>query len=111
MQPKTAEIAIREGLIRGSKQIRHEKAGDGLTEMEWRQLPTIVGEPEQVLFDTQTGKLRYILKSAVAGVKLAVEFDYMKKGNPAINMIVSGFRQSSQTIAEKIRGGVYEIVE
>ena len=109
--PVSAEIAIREGLIRGSKQIRHEKAGDGLTDMEWRQLPSIVGDAEQVLFDTQTGKLLYILKSQEAGIKLAVEFDYLKKGNPAVNMIVSGFRQATKTIEEKIRGGIYEVVE
>lgn len=109
--PVTAEIAIREGLIRGSKQIRHEKAGDGLTEMEWRQLPSIISNAEQVLFDTQTGKLLYILKSQDAGIKLAVEFDYIKKGNPAVNMIVSGFRQATSTIEEKIRGGLYEVVE
>lgn len=109
--PITAEIAIREGLIRGSKQIRHEKAGDGLTEMEWRQLPSIVGDAEQVLFDTQTGKLLYILKSQDAGIKLAVEFDYIKKGTQAVNMIVSGFRQASKTIEEKIRGGIYDVVE
>lgn len=109
--PVSAEIAIREGLIRGSKQIRHEKAGDGLTEMEWRQLPSIIGNAEQVLFDTQTGKLLYIPRSMDAGVKLAVEFDYIKKGNPAVNMIVSGFRQATKTIEEKIRGGIYQVVE
>lgn len=79
--------------------------------MEWRQLPFIVGDAERVLFDTQTGKLLYILKSQDAGVKLAVEFDYVKKGNPAVNMIVSGFRQATKTIEEKIRGGIYEVVE
>jgi len=109
--PKTADIAIREGLIRGSKQVRHENAGDGLTQMEWRQLPSIIGNPDQVLFDTQTGKLLYIAASADAGTKLAVEFDYMKKGEPVTNMIVSGFRQSSETIAEKIRGGIYQVVK
>lgn len=109
--PQSADITIREGLLRGSKQARHEKAGDGLTEMEWRQLPAIIANPEHVLFDSQTGKLLYIVASADAGIKLAVEFDYLKKGEPVTNMIVSGFRQSSQTIAEKIRGGIYEVVK
>ncbi|BBL58357.1 hypothetical protein MKFW12EY_19700 [Methylomonas koyamae] len=45
------------------------------------------------------------MKSKDAGVKLAVEFDYIKKGNPAVNMIVSGFSQATRTIEEKIRGG------
>jgi hypothetical protein len=98
-------------LICGSKQSRHEKAGDGLIEMEWRQLPSIIGSPEQVLFDTQTAKLLYIFKSSDAGIKLAVEYDYIKKGAAITNMIVSGFRQSTLTISEKIRGGIYEVIQ
>jgi hypothetical protein len=112
IQPNTAEIAIREGLIRGSKQERHSLAGDAFTEMEWRKLPAIIGEPEQVLFDTRTGKLIYIYPSDDdRHMKLAIEFDYKKtKGGP-LNMIVSGFKQSVTTIAEMIRGGLYESVE
>ncbi len=109
--PQSAEIAIREGLIRGSKQARHDLAGDGLSEMEWRQLPTIIANPDQVLFDTRSGKLIYIAAAATDGVKLAVEFDYKKvKGGP-LNMIVSGFRQSTAILAEMIRGGLYEVVQ
>jgi hypothetical protein len=112
IQPKTAEIAIREGLIRGSKQERHSLAGDAFTEMEWRKLPAIIGEPEQVLFDTRTGKLIYVYPSDDdRHMKLAIEFDYKKtKGGP-LNMIVSGFKQSATTIEEMIRGGLYESVE
>jgi hypothetical protein len=68
------------------------KHGDGLTETEWRGLPSIVASPDQVLRDTQTGKLLYIAASSDVGIKLAVEFGYIKKGNTAVNMIVSGFR-------------------
>ena len=92
--PQTAEIAIREGLIRGSKQVRHEKAGDGLTLMEWRLLPLVVGSPEQVLFDTRTGKLIYVYPSDDSrNIKLSVEFDYKKTKGKPLNMIVSGFKQ------------------
>lgn len=112
IQPLTAEIAIREGLIRGSKQDRHMAAGDALNEMEWRRLPTVVGEPEQILFDTRTGKLLYILASDDArNIKLSVEFDPKKLKKDQLNMIVSGFKQSQATIDEMIRGGLYEIVQ
>ncbi|UOA07786.1 phage minor head protein [Methylobacter sp. S3L5C] len=109
--PKTAEIAISEGLIKGTKQIRHEKSGDALNEMEWRQLPEIVGNPERILFDMQTGKLLYVGASSDASTKFSIEFDYLKKGSPFINQVVSGFRQSNATIAEKIRGGIYVVVK
>jgi len=110
--PVTAEIAIREGLIRGSKQARHTASGDALTAMEWRKLPSVVGDPEQVLFDTRTGKLIYIYASDDSrAIKMSVEFDPKKiKGGP-LNMIVSGFKQPAVTIAEMIRGRLYEVVQ
>ncbi|MCF7964014.1 MAG: phage head morphogenesis protein [Methylobacter tundripaludum] len=112
IQPVTAEIAIREGLIRGSKQDRHTAAGDALNEMEWRRLPMIVSEPEQILFDTRTGKLLYIFPSDDArNIKLSVEFDPKKLKKDQLNMIVSGFKQPTSTIDEMIRGGLYEIVQ
>jgi len=112
IQPVTAEIAIREGLVRGSKQDRHAAAGDALNEMEWRRLPMIVDEPEQILFDTRTGKLLYIFPSDDArNIKLSVEFDPKKLKKDQLNMIVSGFKQPSSTIDEMIRGGLYEIVQ
>lgn len=112
IQLLTAEIAIREGLIRGSKQARHTASGDALNEMEWRRLPTVVGDPEQILFDTRTGKLLYILASDDArNIKLSVEFDPKKLKKDQLNMIVSGFKQSQSTIDEMIRGGLYEIVQ
>jgi len=112
IQPLTAEIAIREGLIRGSKQARHTVSGDALNEMEWRRLPSVIGEPEQILFDTRTGKLLYILASDDArNIKLSVEFDPKKLKKDQLNMIVSGFKQSQLTIDEMIRGGLYEIVQ
>lgn len=102
--PVTAEIAVREGLIRGSKQARHDKAGDGLTESEWRRLPSIVADPDQVFSDTRTGKLVYVTASVTDGIKLAIGFEYKKD---APNAIVSGFRQSTKTIDEMIKGGLY----
>ncbi len=111
IQPATAEIAIREGLVRGSKQARHTSSGDALTEMEWRRLPQILSEPEQVLFDTRTGKLIYVYASDDArNIKLSVEFDPKKLKKDQLNMIVSGFKQPSATIEEMIRGGIYEVV-
>ena len=108
--PVTAEIAVREGLIRGSKQARHDKAGDGLTEAEWRQLPRMLSQPSRVLLDFQTGKLVYVMDTDDAGVKITVNYDYKKKGKE-LNMIVSGFRQSSKTIEERIKGKLYREIK
>lgn len=108
--PVTAEIAVREGLIRGSKQARHEKAGDGLTEAEWRQLPQMLSQSSRVLLDVATGKLVYVMDTENAGVKITVDYDYKKKGKE-LNMLVSGFRQSSKTIEERIKGKLYREIK
>jgi len=108
--PQTAEISVREGLIRGQKQTRHDRAGDGLSEMEWRQLPAILAEPDQVLWDIESQKLIYVAMSDDAGIKLTFTYDYLKKGKQ-MNMIVSGFRQSSKTLEERLRGKLYQIVK
>ncbi|MEI6070134.1 MAG: phage minor head protein [Methylococcaceae bacterium] len=109
--PKTAEIAIREGLIKGTKQTRHEKkTSDALSEMEWQQLPEIVSNPDQILFDTRSGYVIYVLKTNNPAIKLSVKFDYAKKGVKT-NMIVSAFKQSVSTIAEMIKGKVYERIK
>ncbi len=108
--PSTAEISIREGLIRGQEQARHDKAGDGLTEAEWRRLPSIIDEPDQVLWDVESQKLIYVAKSQDAGIKLTVTYNYLKKSKEA-NMIVSGYRQSSKTLEERLRGKLYEVVK
>lgn len=109
--PQSAAIAVQEGLLRGTKQARHEKAGDGLMTEEWRRLPEILDHPDQILFDKRSGKLVYVVDSSDAGIKLAVEFDYRAGKNARTNMIVSGFRQSAETIAQMIRGKLYEVVK
>ncbi|SFM49768.1 Phage Mu protein F like protein [Nitrosomonas nitrosa] len=109
--PQTAEVAVREGLIRGQKQARHLKAGDGLNEAEWRRLPSIIAEPDQVLWDVDKENLIYIANSDDVGIKLSVRFEFRSNKTNRTNMIVSGFRQSSKTLEERLRGKLYEVVK
>lgn len=105
--PTNAAIGIREGLIRGTKQSRHEQAQDALLPGEWRRLPEILSKPEAVYFDTRTGKLIYIVSAGDdAAIKLSIEFDYARKGEAVMNMIVSGFRQAGDTIEQMVKGGL-----
>lgn len=107
--PKTAAIGVQEGLIRGTKQDRHmTKTQDGLLPEDWRRLTGALDAPEAIYFDTRTGKLVYVVSAGdAAGIKLSVEFDYRVNKSDRINMVVSGFRQSSKTIDELVRGGLY----
>jgi hypothetical protein len=111
ISPQSASIGIQEGLILGTKQARHIAAQDGLLDSDWRRLTEIIEDPEAVYFDTRTGKLVYVASAGdAAGIKLSVAFDYRVAKTERMNMVVSGFRQSSKTIDELVRGGLYEPV-
>ena len=94
-----------------SSKNRHIAAQDGLLDSDWRRLTEIIESPEAVYFDIRTGKLVYVASAGdAAGIKLSVEFDYRVAKTERMNMVVSGFRQSSKTIDELVRGGLYEPV-
>lgn len=111
--PATAEIAVQDGLIVGKKALRHQEAGDALTADEWARLPAMLADPDQILFDTRTGKLLYLAASDdPRQAKLAVEFDYkLKKGKDEVNMLVSAFKVPQAAIDAEIKGGFFEVVK
>lgn len=111
--PASAEIAVQDALIVGKKATRHADAGNALSEEEWTALPALLEHPGQVLFDTRSGNLIYVIASDDAAVgKLAVEFDYVpKRHKGAVNLLVSAFRVLADTIAGDIKSGVLQIVK
>jgi len=44
-------------------------------------------------------------------MKISVEFDYKKIKKTDLNMIVSGFKQSSTTIDDMIKRGIYQVIK
>lgn len=109
----SAEIAVQDGLIIGKKALRHQLAGDALSAAEWAGLPSLLEAPDQILFDTRTGKLLYIGGSGdERQAKLALEFNYaLKRGNGPVNMIVSAFKVAMEAITSEIKGGFYLMVK
>ena len=81
IQPLIAEIAVPDSLILGPKQRRHADAGNAFTREEWRNLPEMITHPEQILFDTRSGKLLYIYPAGRPDkAKIAVELDFQTIG-------------------------------
>jgi hypothetical protein len=111
--PATAEIAVQDSLIVGKKAVRHQDAGDALTPEEWATLPDMLANPDQILYDTNSGKLLFVANSSDPRLaKLAVEFDYkLKKGKGDTNLLVSAFKILAETIAGDIAGGLFEVVK
>lgn len=112
IEPAGAEIAVQDRLVLGPKEARHQKAGDGLTEAEWRNLPAILDAPSRILYDPKSGHLLFIGEAGDAAEKLTVEFDFLlKKSRDTMNMIVSAYRQRLADIEGAIKGGVLEVVK
>lgn len=112
IQPITAEIAVPDSLILGPKQRRHADAGNALTHEEWRNLPGMLAHPEQILFDTRSGKLLYIYPAGGGQAKMAVEFDYQRSRKQQItNAIVSAFKTQQVDIDGMTKGGIWKVVK
>jgi hypothetical protein len=114
--PATAEIALQDAIVVGKKAVRHQAAGDALTAAEWSRLPDILANPDQVLYDVNSGKLLYVSTSTDPNeprdTKVAIEFDYaLKKTKGMTNMIVSAFKLPGADIAGAIAGGLYQVVK
>ncbi len=111
--PVSAEIAVQDKLVLGLKERRHQAAGDGLTDAEWRRLPELLDAPQQILYDTRSGHLLYIGDAGDAAEKLAVEFDFRvdKSADTRMNLIVSAYRQRLSDIDGQIKGGVWQVIE
>jgi hypothetical protein len=107
IEPMTAEIAIRSGVIVGPKAIRHEKAGDAIPLSFWEGLPEAINDPLAVLFDNVSGKMIYIFaEDGSRRPQVAVEFDFQTgKTKTVANMIVSGYRPKLEDINARLKNG------
>lgn len=115
IEPVSAEIAVEDRLVLGPKEVRHQtKTRDGLTATEWRGLPGLIDNPDQVLFDERSGHLLFVTElPGNAAQKIVIEFDYRKGRTKETlrNMVVSAYRQRAADIAGEIKGGLWTIVE
>lgn len=110
--PQSAAIVVQDGLIIGRKAARHADAGNALSPEDWAALSKQLEQPGQIVFDTRTGKLLYILDGEAGQIsKLAVELDSpQKKQKGMVNMLVSAFKVLTETIAGDIASGVLKVV-
>ncbi|MFZ1575456.1 MAG: phage minor head protein [Chromatiaceae bacterium] len=107
--PPTAEIAIRDNLPRGHKQLRHEADQNGLTLDEWRALPALLRVGD-TYFHRDTGHLVFVADGS-GPTKAAVAFDPKKtRASGALSVVVSGFRVSAEDVAGMVKGGLWQIV-
>lgn len=108
--PQSAGFAINDRLIVGKKAVRHQAAGNALTDAEWRMLPSGIDKREAVLYDRQDGKLLFVVSSLDDPriIKVIVELDVMaKKLKNTINEATAVFKINKQALDNRRR---YELV-
>lgn len=107
--PISAEIAVQDRLMVGTKADRHESSGDALTQAEWASLPQALAEPRAVLYDNETGNLLYVMdaQNDPRVQKMVVQMDFVpKKPKRKINMARTVFKVD----ATALRGKKYQVV-
>ncbi len=109
-RPGTAEVAVTDALVLGSKQRRHLfKAQDGLLLEDWRTLVTLLDEPGAVYWDKPNDTLIFVSDGA-GPTKAAVEWRPKKKTKTGLNEIVTAFRVNAVDVAAMAAGGQWEII-
>lgn len=112
IRPASAEIAVRDDVLIGKKAARHKAGSDALSDDDWLRLPSVIADPERILFDVRTGKLLFIGAADGQLSKLSMEFDYaIKKTSDVKNLIVSAYKVRPADIDGAIRGGLLEVVK
>ncbi|MGO4380364.1 phage minor head protein [Pseudoduganella sp. RAF19] len=111
--PASAEIVLKDGLLLEQAGVRSEFVGETLAIQDWTGLLEGLASPAQVLFDTNSGMLLYILGTAGnSQQKLAIELDYkVAKRAGALNKIISAFKLSDEKIAAAIYDGLLQVVK
>lgn len=107
--PVSAEIAVQDRLMVGTKADRHESSGDALTQAEWVSLPQALADPRAVLYDNETGNLLYVMdaKSDPRVQKIVVQMDFVpKKPKRKINMARTAFKVD----ATALKGKKYQVI-
>lgn len=108
VKPVSAALMVKPGLLRGPKVLRHEAAGNALSQEQWLTLPALLRDPLAVYRDTRSGALIYFLRSPAGMPQLAVRVDQVSGGRDeqktVVNLIVSAYQVKPSDVLGRIRG-------
>ena len=112
IDPVSAEVMVRPGLLHGPKATRHLDAGNALTADQWRALPDRFRQAVAVLLDTRSGKVIYLLPGADGRLPLlAMEVDFvMRRPRRTTNAVRSGYLVDLADIRNRVGTGELEVV-
>lgn len=107
IEPTSAQILLKEGLLVGPKATRHVKKGDAIPDTIWDKLPEMMRAPVAVLLDPKSNKVFYVLPHEQGKVaQIIVEVDFkIKRPKSSSNMVVSAYVQKVSDLQGAIKGG------
>jgi len=108
--PKSAGIVINDRQVVGKKAVRHQAAGNALSEEEWRALPENIILAEVALYDLTDGKVLLVAPSITdpRKIKVVVALDVeSKKLDDVVNEAVTVFKVNKQALLDETR---YEVI-
>jgi SPP1 gp7 family putative phage head morphogenesis protein len=111
IDPVSAEIMVRPGIVRGPKATRHENAGTALTPEQWRAAPELFARAVALLLDVNSGKLLWLTAGAPRLAQLAMEVDFVTaKPKRQTNALVSAYAVDRATLRERIANGTVAVL-
>lgn len=106
VEPVTAEVMVRPGLVFGPKAKRHEAAGDALTPEQWRSLPRLFEQAVAVLLDVRSGKPLWVLPGDGRAPQLAMEVDFVTdKPKRTTNVVKSAYGVGVTELRQRLADG------
>lgn len=111
IDPASAEMMVRPGIVRGPKAARHEAAGNALSDEQWRSLPDAFANPAALLLDLNSGKPLYLLPGENGAAQLAVEVDFVTaKPKRVTNAVKSAYGVRVETMRQRLKDGTIRVL-
>lgn len=106
VEPLSAEVMVRPGLLKGPKAERHARDGDAIPDALWRVLPALFRQARALLVDVKSGKPLWVLPVGDGSAQLAMQVDFVT-GRPrsTTNAIVSAYLANAEDLRGRIKGG------
>ena len=107
IEPLSAEVMVRPGLLRWPKAARHARDGDEIPDALWRVLPALFRQARALLVDVKSGKPLWVLPGGGDGTaQLAMQVDFVT-GRPkrTTNAMVSAYRVTLGNLRNRLREG------
>lgn len=100
-------LTISDHLLVGQKALRHGAAGNAPTVDEWMELPKLIPQAQQVIWDVDNQSILYLLPALQKNapnevIKLSI------RSKNGVMEIVSIFKIKDDVVAGSLQGGVYE---